>query len=138
MQQEMRLYLWKKADLFDPSRGNIEAFVTTAINSWVGMQLRRLERLKRRGEGIEVRGADDRVARESEVAVALIVGHHQHDVRRGGPRGGDRRREGEREGDQAPESTHAPGSDGVDEGDREHRDGRGMLSAVENGRSSAG
>lgn len=50
MQQEMRLYLWKKAHLFDPSRGNIEAFVTTAINSWVGMQLRRLERLKRRGE----------------------------------------------------------------------------------------
>ncbi len=50
MQQEMLLYLWKKAHLFDPSRGNIEAFVTTAINSWVGMQLRRMERLKRRGE----------------------------------------------------------------------------------------
>jgi len=50
MQQEMRLYLWKKAHLFDPGRGNIEAFVTTAINSWVGMHLRGLDRIKRRGE----------------------------------------------------------------------------------------
>lgn len=50
MQQEMRLYLWKKAHLFDPGRGNVEAFVTTAINSWVGMHLRGLDRIKRRGE----------------------------------------------------------------------------------------
>lgn len=50
MQQEMRLYLWKKAHLFDPGRGNIEAFVTTAINSWVAMHLRGLDRIKRRGE----------------------------------------------------------------------------------------
>ena len=48
MQQEMLLYLWKKACLYDAARGNIEAFVTTAINSWVGMELRRRDRQKRR------------------------------------------------------------------------------------------
>ena len=48
LQQGMLLYLWKKAHLFDPARGNIEAFVTTALKSWVGMELRRRARLKRR------------------------------------------------------------------------------------------
>ncbi|MEM7622998.1 MAG: sigma factor [Planctomycetota bacterium] len=54
MQQEMRLYLWKKAHLFDPGRGNIEAFVTTAINSWVAMHLRGLDRIKRRGDATAI------------------------------------------------------------------------------------
>jgi hypothetical protein len=48
LQQGMVLYLWKKAHLFDPARGNIEAFVTNALTSWVGMELRRRSRLKRR------------------------------------------------------------------------------------------
>ena len=50
VQQEMRLYLWKKAHLYDRARGSIEAFVTTAINSCVGMELRRRDRHKRRHE----------------------------------------------------------------------------------------
>lgn len=48
LQQGMLLYLWKKAHLFDPARGNIEAFVTNALTSWVGMELRRRARFKRR------------------------------------------------------------------------------------------
>lgn len=50
LRQEMLLYVWKKAHLFDPARGNIEAFVTTAIKSWVAMELRRRFRLKRCGD----------------------------------------------------------------------------------------
>lgn len=46
-EQEMRLYLWRKSHLYDPSRGRIEAFVTTALRSWIGMELRRRHRLKR-------------------------------------------------------------------------------------------
>lgn len=47
LQQGMRLYLLEKAHLYDPSRGTIEAFVTNAVNTWVGMDLRRRGRLKR-------------------------------------------------------------------------------------------
>lgn len=46
-QQDMRLYLWRKAHLFDPLRGTIEAFVTDALKSWIGMELRRRRRHKR-------------------------------------------------------------------------------------------
>lgn len=48
LQQEMALYLLEKARLFDAERGNLEAFVTTAINSWVAMHLRHRAREKRR------------------------------------------------------------------------------------------
>lgn len=48
IRQSMRLYLLEKAHLFDPVRGNLEAFVTNAINTWVGMELRYRERDKRR------------------------------------------------------------------------------------------
>ncbi|GJQ27835.1 MAG: hypothetical protein HBSAPP02_28670 [Phycisphaerae bacterium] len=48
IRQSMRLYLLEKAHLFDPARGNLEAFVTKAINTWVGMELRHRERDKRR------------------------------------------------------------------------------------------
>ena len=40
LRQGMRLYLLEKAHLFDPARGNIEAFVTQMIKTWVAMQLR--------------------------------------------------------------------------------------------------
>lgn len=50
MRQEMQLYIWTKTHLFNPTRGNIEGFVTNAINSWVGMELRRRHRLKRHAE----------------------------------------------------------------------------------------
>jgi len=46
-EQEMRIYLWRKSHLFDPARGSVEAFVNTAIKSWVGMELRRRHRHKR-------------------------------------------------------------------------------------------
>jgi len=46
-QQEMRIYLWRKSHLYDPARGRVEAFVTTALKSWIGMELRRRHRLKR-------------------------------------------------------------------------------------------
>ncbi|GJQ30462.1 MAG: hypothetical protein HBSAPP03_23460 [Phycisphaerae bacterium] len=48
LRQEMSLYLWTKARLFDAQRGNIEAFVNTALTSWVAMELRRRRRIKRR------------------------------------------------------------------------------------------
>lgn len=46
-EQEMRIYLWRKSHLYDPTRGSVEAFVNTAIQSWVGMELRRRHRHKR-------------------------------------------------------------------------------------------
>lgn len=48
LRQDMRLYLFEKAHRFDPQRGNIEAFVTNALNTWVAMQLRYRNREKRR------------------------------------------------------------------------------------------
>lgn len=48
LQQDMRLYLLEKAHLFDPERGNIEAFITQALNCWVAMRLRYRNRDKRR------------------------------------------------------------------------------------------
>jgi len=48
LQQDMRLYLLEKAHLFDPDRGNIEAFVTKALRTWVAMRLRYRKREKRR------------------------------------------------------------------------------------------
>jgi RNA polymerase sigma factor (sigma-70 family) len=48
LQQEMRLYLLEKAHLFDPVRGNLEAFVTRTVGTWVAMQLRYRSRTKRR------------------------------------------------------------------------------------------
>jgi len=47
LEQEMRLYLFQKAHLFDPTRGNIEAFVTNALKTWVAMELRYRKRGKR-------------------------------------------------------------------------------------------
>lgn len=46
-EQEMRIYVWRKSHLYDPARGSIEAFVTTALQSWIGMELRCRHRLKR-------------------------------------------------------------------------------------------
>lgn len=40
LRQGMRLYLLEKAHLFDPERGNLQAFVTQMIKTWVAMQLR--------------------------------------------------------------------------------------------------
>lgn len=48
LQQQMRLYLLEKAQLFDPKRGNLEAFVTRILRTWVAMQLRWRSREKRR------------------------------------------------------------------------------------------
>jgi len=48
LRQSLRLYLLEKAHLFDPVRGNLEAFVTNVINTWVGMELRYRERDRRR------------------------------------------------------------------------------------------
>lgn len=48
LQQDMRMYLLEKAHLFDPDRGNIEAFITKTLSTWVAMRLRFQERDKRR------------------------------------------------------------------------------------------
>lgn len=48
LQQSMRAYLVEKAPLYDPTRGNLEAFITNLVNTWVGMELRRRGREKRR------------------------------------------------------------------------------------------
>ncbi|MCL4199574.1 MAG: hypothetical protein KJZ69_18925 [Phycisphaerales bacterium] len=46
-EQEMRIYVWRKSHLYDPARGCVEAFVNTALRSWIGMELRRRHRHKR-------------------------------------------------------------------------------------------
>lgn len=46
-EQEMHIYVWRKSHLYDPARGRVEAFVTIALKSWVGMELRRRHRHKR-------------------------------------------------------------------------------------------
>lgn len=86
LQQEMELYLLRKAHLFDSERGNIEAFVTTSINSWVGMTLRFRARDKRRpglhavsleGTEIESDGEADTLASVLEEAdLARRLQHH--------------------------------------------------------------
>lgn len=50
LRQELLLYLWRKAHLFDSARGNIEAFVTKATKSCVGMIIRHRERAMRSGD----------------------------------------------------------------------------------------
>ncbi len=45
--QGMLLYLVQKAHLFDAQRGNLEAFVTHALKTWVAMELRYRKRGKR-------------------------------------------------------------------------------------------
>lgn len=47
LRQDMRLYLIEKAHLFDPVRGNIEAFVTSLLKTWAAMRLRYRKRQKR-------------------------------------------------------------------------------------------
>jgi len=86
LQQEMELYLLRKAHLFDSERGNIEAFVTTSINSWVGMTLRFRARNKRRPglhavslEGTEIDNdgeADTLAAILSAADLARRTQHH--------------------------------------------------------------
>jgi len=50
LRQDMRLHLLEKAHLFDPARGNIEAFVTSALKTWAAMRLRYRKRQKRSEE----------------------------------------------------------------------------------------
>lgn len=48
LRQEMALFLLTKADLFDASRGSIQAFATSVVTSWIGMEVRRRKGVKRR------------------------------------------------------------------------------------------
>lgn len=48
LQHSMWAYLIEKAPLYDPKRGNIEAFITTLVTTWVAQELRRRSREKRR------------------------------------------------------------------------------------------
>ena len=47
LRQDMRLHLLEKAHLFNPVRGNLEAFVTSALKTWAAMRLRHRGRQKR-------------------------------------------------------------------------------------------
>ncbi len=47
LRQEMALFLLTKADLFDASRGSIQAFATSVVTSWIGMEVRRRKSFKR-------------------------------------------------------------------------------------------
>lgn len=67
LQQGMRLYLLEKAHLFDPDRGNLQAFVTQAINTWVAIQLRDRDCLKRRDDNTAISLEGTKVEHEEEV-----------------------------------------------------------------------
>ena len=54
LRQGMVAYLIEKAHFFDPDRGNIESFVTTAINTFVRMELRFRSQEKRSGNLVAV------------------------------------------------------------------------------------
>lgn len=49
LRQEMALFLMTKQQLFDAGRGSVEAFVTSVVTSWIGMEVRRRKSRKRRG-----------------------------------------------------------------------------------------
>lgn len=49
IRQDLRMTVWQKLHLFDQSRGTLEAFVTTVIESAVKQMLRDRRRLKRGG-----------------------------------------------------------------------------------------
>jgi len=52
LRQEMALFLLTKADLFDASRGSIQAFATSVVTSWIGMEVRRRKGVKRRAAAL--------------------------------------------------------------------------------------
>lgn len=74
LKQGMLLYLVEKAHLFDPARGNLEAFVTNAVNTWVGMEMRFRGREKRRGNlsAISLEGTILEFDGESDTLGALL------------------------------------------------------------------
>jgi DNA-directed RNA polymerase specialized sigma24 family protein len=41
LKQGMLLYLWTASRLFNPARGTVEAFIVTAVRSWMDMEVRR-------------------------------------------------------------------------------------------------
>ncbi|QOJ16315.1 MAG: hypothetical protein HRU76_01340 [Phycisphaeraceae bacterium] len=47
LRQEMALFLMTKQQLFDAGRGSVEAFVTSVVTSWIGMEVRRRKSRKR-------------------------------------------------------------------------------------------
>ena len=73
--QDMRLYLLAKAHLFDPVRGNIEAFVTNALKTWVAMQLRYRNRDKRREsfQAVSLEGTLVKVQGELQPMAAVVM-----------------------------------------------------------------
>lgn len=50
IEQELRIYLWVKSRLFDPTRGTPEAFAAMACDSWGCQEIRRRSRQKRVGD----------------------------------------------------------------------------------------
>jgi hypothetical protein len=74
LRQGMLLYLLEKEHLFDPQRGTLEAFVTNAINTWVGLELRFRGRDKRRGniEAISLEGTAIEFNGETDTLDALV------------------------------------------------------------------
>jgi len=74
--QGMLLHLVEKQHLFDPARGSVEAFVTTAVTSWIRMELRYRGRDRRRGDigALSLEGITLTVDGETEPLGKLIEG----------------------------------------------------------------
>ncbi len=49
LRQEMALFLMTKQQLFDAGRGSVEAFVTSVVTSWIGMEVSRRKSRKSPG-----------------------------------------------------------------------------------------
>lgn len=76
--QEMVVYLLNKAHLFDPERGNLEAFITNAINTWIGQEFRSRGRDKRRCafESVSLEGTTVELEGETKTLYSIIGDAH--------------------------------------------------------------
>lgn len=85
LRQEMTLYLWTKARLFDAGRGTIEAFVSAALTSWVRMEVRHRKCEKRRGwfNAISLEGTFVECDGEAD-SLASVLGESDGTRRTGG------------------------------------------------------
>lgn len=82
VRQIMRGYLWQKSNLFNPNRGTLEAFVTTALNSCVAMIIRHRERIMRSGDFMAISLERTYVEHDGGAdMLRSVIAEHEHQRR---------------------------------------------------------